>query len=228
LSNLWISSSRSTPVCFTSAVSGYRRSSALADWHTSRRAKVVELRRAHAVVGTSWPGSRTGRPPMPGTQQLTEALVLRIVTEFQGFVRDLLDLATIRIVRGSGCASTYQAQLVAAVSRDRWIDRGNPHLDAIGKDAARLGIAPLGSQLLSKNPNHSSDARLLKELVGLRNALAHDDQDKLLSLSRRGARPTIRYVNAAYACLGRHARALDLIVWDHLKGLFPGADPWSR
>jgi hypothetical protein len=111
-------------------------------------------------------------------------------------------------------ASTYQAQLVAAVSRDRWIDRGNPHLDAIGKDASRPGIALLGSQLLYKNPNHRSDARLLTELIGLRNALVHDDQVKLLSLSQRGARPTISYINAAYACLGRHARALDKVVWD--------------
>jgi hypothetical protein len=164
---------------------------------------------------------------MAGTQQLNEALVLRIVTEFQGFVRDLLDLVTIKLVRGSGCASNYQAQLISGVSRDRWIDRGNPHLEGIKKDASRLGIAPLGSQLLSRNPKHSSDVNLLKELVDLRNALAHDDQDKLLDLSRRGTRPTIGYVNISHACLDRHARALDKVVWDRLSGLFSTVDPWS-
>lgn len=186
-----------------------------------------ELLRAHAVIGNVGPGSGSGRPPMAGTQQLNEALVLRIVTEFQGFVRDLLDLTTIKLVRGSGCASNYQAQLIAAVSRDRSIDRGNPQLDALKKDASRLGIAPLGSQLLSKNPKHSSDANHLKGLVELRNALAHDDQDKLLDLSRLGVRPTIGYVKASHACLGRHARALDKVVWDHLRSLFPAVDPWS-
>jgi|GEM_PF-2853156 len=163
---------------------------------------------------------------MAGTQQVNEALVLRIVTEFQGYVRDLLDLAVATVVYGSG-ATRHRATLASAISSDRWIDRGNPHLDAVRKDAARLGIASLGSQLLVKNPKHDGDARLLKELVELRNALAHDDRDKLRRLSRRGIRPTIGYVNVSQACLDRHARALDRVVWDHLKGLFPATDPWS-
>jgi hypothetical protein len=80
---------------------------------------------------------------------------------------------------------------------------------------------------LARNPKHDSDAKLLRELVELRNALAHDDRDKLLDLSSRGARPTMRYVNAAHTCLDRHARALDEVVWDYSSGLFPASDPWS-
>jgi hypothetical protein len=45
---------------------------------------------------------------MAGTEQLNEVLVLRVTAEFQGFVRDMLDLATIKIVRGSGCGLHYQ------------------------------------------------------------------------------------------------------------------------
>ncbi len=203
----------------------YRKSPAFAEWHALRRANVDELLRAHSLVGNVGPGS--GRPPKAGTQQLNEALVLRVVTEFQGFVRDLLDLATIRMVRSSGCSFQYQAQLISAATRDRLIDRGNPHLDAIKRDAGRLGIPKLGSQLDSKNPRHATDAAALKDLVDLRNALAHDDQDKLLALSRSGVRPTIGYVRASQAVLGRHARALDRVMWDHLIGLFPAVDPWS-
>jgi hypothetical protein len=199
-------------------VSGYRESPALTGWRTSRLANVEELRRAHAVIGKG-PDSQADRPPMTGTHPLSEALLLRVVTEFQGFVRDLLDLATIELVRGSGCASNYRAQLISAISRDRWIDRGNPHLEAIERDAARLGIAPLKSRLLAKNSKHDNDVKLLKELVELRNALAHDDRDKLLDLSRRGARPTLDYASAAHAGLDRHAHALDEVVWDHLGGL---------
>jgi hypothetical protein len=71
---------------------------------------------------------------MAGTEQLNEVLVLRVTAEFQGFVRDLLDLATIKIVRGSGCGLPYQAQIIAAMSRNRVIDRGNPRLEAIEED----------------------------------------------------------------------------------------------
>jgi hypothetical protein len=208
-------------------VRSYRRSPALTTWRTERRANVAELRHAHALIGNAGPGSGPGRPPKAGTQQLNEALVLRIVTEFQGFVRDVMDLATIRLVRGSGSLGPYQAQLISAASLGRMIDRGNPHLDNIRLDAARLGIAQLGSRLQAKSPHHAEDARALKELVELRNALVHDDQDKLLALSRSDLRPTVRYTTTSLTVLDRHAHALDRVVWDHLVGLFPADDPWS-
>lgn len=157
------------------------------------------------------------------------------MTELQGFVRDVLDLATIRLVRGSGSLGPYQAQLISAASLGRMIDRGNPHLANIRLDAARLGIAQLGSRLQAKNPHYAEDARALKELVELRNALVHDDQDKLLVLSRSDLRPTVGYTTASLTVLNRHARALDWVVWDHLAcsrpmihGVHDDADPEAR
>lgn len=152
---------------------------------------------------------------------------MRVVTEFQGFVRDLLDLGTLKLIRGAGCATNYQWELITAASRDRSIDRGNPNLEIIRRDSARLGITELGTQLLAANVRHSFDAAMLKDLVELRNALAHSDEDKLLALSLRRVRPTIGYVQAAQASLDRHAGALDRVMWDHLTGLFPRVDPWS-
>lgn len=205
----------------------YRRSPALIDWLTLRYANVGELRRAHALIGNAGPGTGAGRPPKAGTQQLNEALVLRVVTEFQGFVRDVLDLATIRIIRGAGCAPPYQPQLISAATRDRMIDRGNPHLDAIVSDAGRLGLTQLRHLMQAKNGHHAVDVPALKTLVEMRNALAHDDQEKLLALSKSGVRPTLGYVRSSQVVLTRHARALDHVVWDHLVALFPTADPWS-
>lgn len=204
----------------------YRRSPALVEWFGSRRAKIDELLGAHATVGSVGPGSGPGRPPKAGTEQLNEALVLRVTTEFQGFVRDLLDLATIKIVRGSGCESAYQAQIIAAMTRNRMIDRGNPRLDAIEADLNRLGLQRVRQQLGAKNPSHAADVARLQQLVELRNALAHDDQDKLRSLSRAGTRATKQYVTVTRACLGRWAAALDKVVWDYLYGSF-STDPWS-
>jgi hypothetical protein len=205
----------------------YRKSPALEEWRTSRLANIDELRRAHSLVGNAGPGTGAGRPPKAGTQQLNEALVLRIVSEFQGFVRDLLDLATIKMIRGAGCSAQFQPQLISAATRDRMIDRGNPHLDAVATDVGRLGIGQLRSQMQVKNNHHALDVPALKDLVELRNALAHDDQDKVLTLAKAGVRPTMGYVRASHSVLTRHARALDRVVWDYLVVLFPSADPWS-
>jgi hypothetical protein len=163
---------------------------------------------------------------MAGTEQLNEALVLRVTAEFQGFVRDLLDLATIKIVRGSGCGQAYQAQIIAAMSRNRAIDRGNPRLDAIEEDLSRLGLQRVRQQLSGKNPSHADDVARLQKLVELRNALAHAEQVRLRSLSRTGTKATKRYVALSRACLGRFASALDKVMWDYLLGSF-STDRWS-
>jgi hypothetical protein len=204
----------------------YRRSPALAEWRGPRRANIEELIRAHATVGNVGPGAGPGRPPKVGTEQLNEALVLRLMAEFQGFVRDLLDLATIKVVRGSGCGPAYQAQIIAAMTRNRMIDRGNPHLDTIKEDLTRLGLKTVGQQLAGKNPSHPADVARLRQLVSLRNALAHDDQDQLRTLSRSGVRATKQYVIISRACVGRIAQALDKVVWEHLLAQF-STDPWS-
>ncbi|MBV9821553.1 MAG: hypothetical protein JO144_04860 [Actinobacteria bacterium] len=186
---------------------------------------MAALRRAQALLDTAGPGPAA--PARSGTHPVSEALILRVGTEFQGFVRDLFDLAVISLVRGLGCASEYEADLTAAMTRDRWTDRGNPHLDAVRKDAERLGIDSLGSRLQVANHHHASDAALLTELIELRNALAHDDRIRLLKLSQRGAEPTLGYADAAYQGVNRYAHALDKVVWDHLSGLFPAHDLWS-
>jgi hypothetical protein len=204
----------------------YRRSPALVEWFGPRRMNIEELVRAHAAIGNVGPGAGPGRPPLRGTEQLNEALVLRLMTEFQGFVRDLLDLTTIKIVRSSGCTPAYQAQIITAMTRNREIDRGNPRIDAIKDDLSRLGVTSIGQQLIDKNPAHAVDVAWLKDLVKLRNALAHDDQDELRNLSRSGTRASKRYVINSRACLGRMAKALDEVVWDYLRDSF-STDPWG-
>jgi hypothetical protein len=149
------------------------------EWFGSRRANINELLRAHATIGNVGRGAGPGRPRTAGTEQLNEALVLRVTTEFQGFVRDLLDLATIKVVRSSGCGPAYQAQIITAMTRNRSIDRGNPRLDAIEADMSRLGLQTIRQHLRAKNFSHADDVAWLQKLVELRNALAHDDQDKL-------------------------------------------------
>lgn len=185
----WIGS-----LCFAGPVPEYRRSPALVEWFGSRRLNVEELVRAHAAIGNVGPGTGPGRPPARGTGQLNEALVLRVMAEFQGFVRDLVDLTASKIVRSSGCAMAFQAQIITAMTRNLQINRGNPHKDAIIADLRRLGLKNVGQQLATKNQSHAADVARLEQLVKLRNALAHDDQDKLASLSLDGVRASKQYV----------------------------------
>ena len=102
----------------------------------------------------------------------------------------------------------------------------NPRLDAIEADLNRLGLQRVRQQLSAKNPSHAADVARLKQLVELRNSLAHDDQDKLRTLSRSGTRATKQYVTVTRACLGRWSTALDKVLWDYLFASF-STDPWG-
>lgn len=107
------------------------------------------------------------------------------------------------------------------------IDRGNPHLDAIKKDFGRVGLTNVGNDLAKKNPTHADDKAALQTLVELRNAIAHDDREKLASFASKGVTPTKRYATASRASLGRIACALDGVAWDYLLQAFPVDHPWS-
>ena len=97
--------------------------------------------------------------------------------------------------------------MIAAMSRNRLIDRGHPHLDAIEMDVSRLGLQRVRRQMSEKNPQPA-------------------EQEKLLLLSRSGIRATKQYAVESRACLGRIAKALDAVMWDYLLASF-STDPWS-
>ena len=120
----------------------------------------------------------------------------------------------------------FQAQIITAMTRNLEINRGNPRLDAITADLSHLGLKTVGHQMATKNQGHAGDVARLQQLVALRNALAHDDQDKLRTLSRQGAHASKQYVISSRASLGRLAKSLDEVVWDYLVGSF-STDPWS-
>ena len=204
----------------------YRQSPALRSWLSVRHSNVAELMRARVIIDGTRRRTTAGTPSKPGPQQLDDALVLRLVTEFQGFVRDLLFEAMSKMIEGSGCLEQYRYQILSAAMEHRMIDRGNPRLDAIAADASRLGISHLRSRMEANNTRHAADAAALANLVELRNALVHDDRDKVLELSQIGVRSTYSYGRRAWAVIDRHARALDHVVWDHLASVFPGVDPW--
>jgi len=80
----------------------YARSIPLTHWLGSRRTAIVTLAEAHAVMGEV---DGPGRPREIG-RPIGHAYVLRVIAEFQAFVRDLHDLGAERVVN----LATSQAQ----------------------------------------------------------------------------------------------------------------------
>lgn len=199
----------------------YRRSPALDSWLGPRRQSLEVLAAAHRhlgrVPGSGWPAD-AARP-------LAHACVLQLVADFQGFAREVHDLAVHEIVRASGVRRQHEPELVLAVTEGRALDRGNADLSALQRDFRRLGIGSLGDQLRVKDNAWTADRASLAGLVELRNAIAHGNARQLVDLRERGIHDTRSWTTSRRPALTRIARALDQVVWDHLEQTFR-RKPW--
>jgi hypothetical protein len=171
-----------------------------------------------------------GRPLELG-RPVGHAYILRVVAEFQAFVRDLHNLAAESIVGLSNPDPPYRALLVRAVTEGRLIDRGNADARTIEGDFRRLGISGFRLRLRSLNTKwdppsgQRSDQTSYQSLIELRNALAHGNQGQLDRLRARNVADTITWTRLRLPALNRTAQALDRLVWDHVMSTF-GQEPW--
>lgn len=203
-----------------SAFVAYRKSEPLKRWLGSRTDVISVLANAHASTGAvSGPGR-----PLDVSKPLAHAYVTGLVSEFQGFTRDLHDLATERIVGGTGVSPRYAALLIEGLVAGRGVDRGNATLSTIKNDFSRLGMSPFD---LSAHNSYwpRGDSGAFDQLLRLRNAIAHGNERELVGLRLAGVRDTVSWGRNRLPVLNRIARAMDHLVWDHVKRLF-GADPW--
>jgi hypothetical protein len=205
----------------------YSSSFPLDRWLGLRRASISALARAHAQFGEV---GGPGRPREIG-RPVAHAYVLRVVAEFQAFVRDLHDLGAEAMVRLSGAAVSSQPMLIAAVTEGRLIDRANADLRSIEQDFRRLGIRGLRGSIAArsrhwaKTQTRRGDQAFYQDLIELRNALAHGNQQQVDQLRARQILDTVSWTRGRLPGLDRTARALDWIVWDHLRSAF-GRNPW--
>jgi hypothetical protein len=157
--------------------------------------------------------------------------VLRVVAEFQAFVRDLHDLGATSLVVLSHADAAAQAMLIAAATEGRLIDRGNADSKSIRQDFRRLGVRGIEGQLRARNSRwettkaYRGDQAFYQDLIELRNSLAHGNQHQLDGLRAREVFDRVTWARDKLPGLNRTARALDRIVWDHLHNTF-GRDPW--
>lgn len=203
----------------------YRKSDVLQAWLTDRRDELRAIEEVHRrVIRASTDGDR---PLQRGGDQIADAFIVRMYAEFQGFVRDLHDLAIIAFVRGSQVPLAHRPPVISAATQGRRIDQGNAGLDAISTDFRRIGLTTLRASLDVHNPRLISDRRRYEELTQLRNALAHGNAEQLRGLIADGIKPTMTWGRAALPALNRMARALDRCVWDHVSSRYPNIDPWG-
>lgn len=203
----------------------YRHSEALQDWFGRRRDELRAVEGAHQQVAQATPGA--GHPLSRGGDQIAQAFVVRMYAEFQGFARELHDLAIDAFLRGSEVPQKHRPPLANAATERRRLDQGNAGLDAIKHDFRRIGHTELGKNLAKLNDQHADDKARYEQLTELRNALAHGNSDQLRALVSRGIKPTLTWGRQALPSLNRLARALDRSVWDHVVVSYPGIDPWG-
>lgn len=170
-----------------------------------------------------------GRPLEIG-RPVGHAYVLRVVAEFQAFVRDLHDLAAERLVDLAEPHPEYRALLTSAATEGRLIDRGNADMRSLEQDFRRLGIGGLKGRIGRRNARWEwqggrGDKAYYQDLIELRNALAHGNQTQLDRLRARNVADTVSWTRDRLPGLDRTAKALDRIVWEYLDTTY-GTGPW--
>lgn len=146
--------------------------------------------------------------------------------EFQGFVRDLHDLAVERIVSASGAAAPFTPILADGMTSGRGIDRGNATTRTVKSDFARIGLSPL--DLGVHNSRWATgDSGQFEKLIQLRNALGHANEAERRKLRAGGTvKDTVTWARTQIPVLNRYVKALDMLVWDHLVRA-TGKEPWA-
>ena len=204
----------------------YARSIALNRWLVERPQSIQRIAEAHAHMGEV---DGPGRPLEIG-RPLGHAFILRLAAEFQGFARDLFDLCAEHLIRAAAAPAALQPLLTRGLTGGRAMDSGNATLTALRTDFGRLGVRNLEGKLALRYSqwdaaNGGGDPKRFSNLLALRNALAHGNQDQVDEHRRQGHADTISWARQQIPVLNRAARGLDRIMWEHLKAR-TGAVPW--
>lgn len=195
-------------------------SAALASWQGLRRDRIRQLRSVHDAVRVPGPGRKWN------TEQLNRALVLALAAEFQGFARDLHDLAAdVFVTEAAHGNPTLARVLQRHLTVNRQLSRGNAQPGALGADFGRLGLE-LWDDLAANDQRATAWNRDLSRLNDARNAIAHAEEARLAALRAAGYPITLRQFILWRRALDGLASAMDDVTSSHLARLFSVARPW--
>ena len=190
-------------------------SKALAKWRGVRGAQLDRLGAAHAVVRSAATGVHT--------EHLNWSLLLTLTSEFQGFTRDLHDLAVTAFVTAAAPDNPRLAEVLKARLADgRSLARSNPSPEVLADDFGRLGLVLWPSLGKAATGWRMS----LATAVDARNAVAHADMARLHALRAQGVGLSVRTIAKWRADLDALAGAMDTAVAKHHAALFSVARPW--
>jgi hypothetical protein len=195
-------------------------STACLAWFGHRQARIDQLLAAHRTMGGSGPGRRWR------TEQLNWALTLRLAGEFQGYARELHDVAVDHLVAVVAGGNTGLANVLrAGMTARRQLDRGNASPATLEEDYFRLGLR-LWPDLQAASFRVPAWKASLAALNEARNAIAHADEGKLIGLRARGYPITLTTVHRWNTSLDGLVRTMDDVVGAYLGRLLGTGSPW--
>ena len=189
-------------------------SNALEKWENERQASLDELEAAHRALGGTGPGRRVT------TQQINQAYTVLLVSQFQGFCRDLYSncvKSVVSIVEPATCQGTCEGALMFNLK----LNIGNPNSGNLGSDFGRFGIR-FWPKIYELDTRNSARKSRLNELCHWRNAIAHQNFDSPLLTGETVRVEQVR--NWRSACV-QLAPGFDSIMNEHMQ-IVTGANPW--
>lgn len=142
-------------------------SRSLRSWQMNAGRTLNEMEAARRTVGG------TGRGRRIAMQQMNQAYVVLLLSQFQRFCRELHDECVEHLMRQPGL-QPYAGILTLRLVEGRKLDSGNPNPGNIGSDFGRLGIK-LWPGLRQLGPRSRVHHDALEMLNHWRNAIAHQD-----------------------------------------------------
>lgn len=203
------------PLRFWSASSRDRTlsSRALQQWEKTAGTALNEIEVAHrAIVGR-------GRGRQFATLQVNHAYAVLLSSQFQAFSRSLHSEA-VDFLATAPAEAWPGGMLRVLMTRGRKLDYGNPNPGNLGADFSRIGM-PFWEHIRRGDKRAEAGQRRLEELNDWRNAIAHQDWDKV------GGNPSLRIatVRRWRSTCSALARTFDRAVHAYLLSVV-GRTPW--
>jgi hypothetical protein len=195
-------------------------SGSLDTWDSARTERIKRLRAAHQALAGTAPGRRWV------TEELNQALILRLASEFQGFARDLHDEAGV-FVAGRLAPGDPQLQDVLHLpyTVNRKLNQGNADPGTLGNDFGLFGLV-LWTALQTRYPTRAKGWNQKVSALNLaRNGIVHDDGAKVARVQADGWPFTLQSVDRWKSALDGLTHGMDRVVAGHLKLVY-GGHPW--
>jgi hypothetical protein len=190
-------------------------SRALTTWFSESRRALDEIAAAHRAVGRRGPGRRFA------AQQINQAYVVLLSSQFQRFCRDL-HTDCVNHLLAHPALQPFEAILHPRFVDGRRLDAGNPNPGNIGSDFGRLGVK-FWDGLRRLDRHNEMRQHRLESMNHWRNAIAHQD----FRSPHLGGRSNLRFmeVRQMRAACNRLAVDMDRMMYAYLIQT-TGAAPW--